>query len=133
MAQRVEDLKLWQRADELWDAINALLGRPGLKRDLRLRNQLSDASDSIVSNIAEGFEQSSDRGFVRFLYIAKSSNGEARARLRQARKRGHSTETEWKRPAALSEEVARMITGLIKYLLKSNRKNQRLGRTDDSD
>src|SRR5574342_837622 len=79
-AKCVEDLQVWQRAMDFWRAINAILDRPGLLRDRPLRDQLSDASDSIVSNIAEGFEQPSDRAFAKYLYTAKASTAETRTR-----------------------------------------------------
>ena len=41
MAQRVEDLKVWQRAQEFWVAVNAIIDRPGFQRDRRLRDQMS--------------------------------------------------------------------------------------------
>ena len=56
-AKCVEDLQVWQRANEFWDAINAILDKPGLLRDRSLRDQISAAADSVVSNIREGFEQ----------------------------------------------------------------------------
>ncbi len=32
MAERLEDLKVWQRAKEFWSAINEMLDRPGLQK-----------------------------------------------------------------------------------------------------
>jgi four helix bundle protein len=127
MAEKIEDLKLWQRAMELWEAINAILNRPGLKEDYRLRSQLSDAADSVLSNLAEGFEQPTDRAFARYVYDAKTSNAEVRTRLLLVHKRGYITLAEWDDRRKLSEEVARIATGLIKYLRKSDRKNRGLG------
>ncbi len=37
MAQRVEDLRVWQRAHEFWVAVNAIINRAGFQRDRRLR------------------------------------------------------------------------------------------------
>jgi len=65
MAQRVEDLKVWQRAREFSVAVNAIIGRPGFQRDRRLREQLEDAVDSVIANIAEGFTQPTDKAFAR--------------------------------------------------------------------
>jgi four helix bundle protein len=53
--------------------------------DQRLRDQIRDASDSMLSNIAEGFEQPTDRAFARYLYISKGSTAELRTRLYRAR------------------------------------------------
>ena len=127
IVKQVQDLKLWQRAMQFAEAINEILDRPGFLRDFRLKDQLSDAADSIVSNISEGFEQGSDRGFSRYLYDAKASNAEARARLLLARQKGYITAKEHEFRDSIGDEVARMIVGLIKYLLKSDRKHRGVG------
>jgi four helix bundle protein len=127
-AKCVEDLHVWQRANEFWDAINAILDKPGLLRDRSLRDQISTAADSIVSNIREGFEQPTDRAFVRYLFVAKASNAEARTRLSMAAKRSYITKEEFAERDAKGDEVARMLTGLIKYLLRSNRRDRGIGR-----
>jgi four helix bundle protein len=136
MAQTVEELKVWQRATELCDAVDAIIEHPRLVADQRLRDQIRDAADSVLSNIAEGFEQASDRGFVRYLYISKGSAAELRTRLYRAHNRRYITEDEYKFRKALTNEVGKMLTGLIKYLIKSDRKRRGLGQEDptkDSD
>ena len=50
-------------------------------RDFGLRNQMHDSSVSIPPNIAEGFELSTDRAFIRHLYISKGSGGELRTQV----------------------------------------------------
>jgi four helix bundle protein len=127
MAERLEDLKVWQRAKEFWTAINEILDRPALQKDRRLRDQLSDAADSMVANISEGSEQPTDRAFARYLYISKASTAEARTRLSVAENRSYITDNEFKARDALGDEVARMTTGLIKYLIKSDRRDRGLG------
>jgi four helix bundle protein len=127
IAKQVQDLKLWQRAMQFWKAIDDILDRPGLLRDRRLKDQLSDAADSIVSNISEGFEQGSDRAFSRYLYDAKASNAEARARLLLARQKGYITAEEHEFRDGIGDEVARMTVGLIKHLLRSDRKHRGVG------
>jgi four helix bundle protein len=85
MAKKLEDLKVWQRAMEFWRAVNAIIDKPGLRANRDLRDQIRDAADSMVSNIAEGFEQPTDRAFCRYLYTSKSSTAELRTRLRLAK------------------------------------------------
>ena len=130
MAKKVEELDVWQRALDFSVAVNAIIGNPGFMRDRRLRDQILDATDSVVSNIAEGFEQPSDRAFAKYLYTSKASNSEARARLLIARNRRHITADEFLKCDRLGDEVARMLTGLIKYLIRSDRRDRGLGRTD---
>jgi four helix bundle protein len=127
MAKRVEELKVWQRAQGFWVAVTAILNRAGLQRDRRLREQIKDAADSILSNIAEGFEQPTDRAFAKYLFTAKGSTAEVRKRLLMACHHGYITKDEYASLDERGDEVARMTTGLIKYLLKSDRKDRGLG------
>jgi four helix bundle protein len=66
-----------------------------------------------MSNIAEGFERSSDREFRRFLYIAKGSAGEVRSHLFVAVDLGYITAEEFSDLRMKSEEVAKSLSGFI--------------------
>jgi len=50
-------------------------------KDFGFKDQITRASVSILSNIAEGFERGTKSEFLNFLYIAKGSAGEVRAQL----------------------------------------------------
>ena len=106
MAKRVEDLKVWQRAQEFWVAVNAIIDGSGFQRDRRLRDQVKDAADSIVSNIAEGFEQPTDRAFAKYLFTSKASTAEVRKRLLMACHHGYITKEEFASRNELGDEVA---------------------------
>jgi hypothetical protein len=82
---------------------------------------------TLLSNIAEGFEQPTDRAFAKYLYTAKASTAEVRKRLLMACHRGYITSEEFASRNELGDEVARMMTGLIKYLVSSDRKDRGLG------
>lgn len=133
MAKTVEELKLFQRAEALCLAIDAILDRPGFQRSRRLREQLEDAADSMLSNIAEGFEQPTDRAFAHYLFISKASAAEARTRLKRACARGYITEAEFQERDGLANEVGRLAAGLISYLMRSNRTDRGLGRFRESE
>ena len=132
MAQAVENLKVWQRAQEFWVAVNALVDRSGFQRNRRLREQVKDAVDSVISNIAEGFEQPTGRAFAKYLFTSKASTAEVRKRMLMACHHGYITQDEYAACNDLGDEVARMTTGLIKYLIKSDRKDRGLGRPQAS-
>ena len=131
MAKTVEELEVFQRATDFWKSVDALLAAKTLERDLR--EQIKDAIDSVVSNITEGFEQPTDRAFAKYLFDAKASTAEARRRLWMAAQRKFITQAEFEKHNQLGDQVARMTAGLIKYLLRSNRRDRGLGSHRDVD
>ncbi len=76
--QPFEDLDIWKEGMNLSYAIYDCLKNC---HDFGLRNQMERSAVSIPSNIAEGYELNSDRGFIRHLRIAKGSTGELRTQL----------------------------------------------------
>ncbi len=95
-----------------------------LSCDLRLRNQIDACADSLLSNLSEGFEQGTDRGFARYLYIARGSCAEVKAHMAVAQLRGHVTAEAADSMRKDAEQITRMLTGLIKYLHASDRKRR---------
>ena len=76
--QTFEDLIIWQEGMKICYEIYDCLSEC---RDYGLRDQMRRSAVSIPSNIAEGYELSSDRAFIRHLYISKGSTGELRTQL----------------------------------------------------
>jgi four helix bundle protein len=56
---RFEDMEVWQFSRELVKDIYEHTSKEGFNKDFALRNQITRASISIMSNIAEGFERRS--------------------------------------------------------------------------
>jgi hypothetical protein len=54
MAKKIDDLPVFVKALEFWNAVNAILDRPGLRWNRRLWDQISEANDSITSSISGG-------------------------------------------------------------------------------
>ena len=79
-----EDLLVWQMGIELVKRIYCLTAEGDFGRDFGLKDQIRRASVSVPTNIAEGFELSSRKEYLRFLNIAKGSAGEVRSLLRVA-------------------------------------------------
>jgi len=121
--ERFEDLEAWIKARELTRAIYEITGKNDFARDYALRDQIRRAVVSVMSNIAEGFERQGDKEFQHFLSIAKGSAGEIRSQLYIALDICLINEEQFKKLLALTEEVSRIINGLITYLHKSSKKN----------
>src|SRR5579859_5537064 len=80
-AKRFEDLEVWQAARDLARETYRIANQGSFRRDFGLRDQITRAATSTMSNIAEGFERGSRKEFIQFLHIAKASNGEVRSQL----------------------------------------------------
>jgi len=78
-AKRFEDLWIWQHARELVQEIYKDFSSGAASKDFGFRDQIQRAGVSIMNNIAEGFERSTDAEFARFLDVAKGSCGEVRS------------------------------------------------------
>ncbi|HVL69618.1 MAG TPA: four helix bundle protein [Vicinamibacterales bacterium] len=131
MAKKVDEFPVYARVSELAVAITAILNRPGMRRDLKLRAQISDAIDSVAANMEEGFEQGTDRAFAHYLTIAKGSVGEIIGHLRRASRKGYIQAEELSGLVARLEEIGRMLGGFIKYLERSDFKDRGRHRIPD--
>lgn len=77
-----EETKIWQESRKLVNSIYlAIQSSTAFSQDYALGNQIKRAAISIPSNIAEGFERSTNKELIHFLFIAKGSAGEVRTQL----------------------------------------------------
>ena len=120
MAERFEDLIVWQKARELTQLIYELTCGAGFTRDVGLRDQLRRATVSVMSNIAEGFERGGAAEFGRFVTMAKGSSGEIRCQLYVARDQRYLDSQGFEQAAGKAAEVSRML-----YALKAKLKETR--------
>lgn len=79
--EQYEDLRCWQQARELVNSIYKLIGKPNIKNEFALSDQLKRASISVMTNIAEGFSRYHKKDFIRFLDYAQSSAQEVKSLL----------------------------------------------------
>lgn len=108
-----EDFVAWQKSKELNILLFALFK---YCKDFSFRDQLLRVSLSIMNNIAEGYERNGNKEFRNFLFIAKGSCAEVRSMLYLALEARYVSETEFKEVYALSLQIAKMLSGLIKTL-----------------
>ena len=114
--KKFEDVIAWQKARELVKMVYEMTKEGDLARDFSLKDQIRRAAVSIMSNIAEGFSRQTDKEFIQFLYIAKGSVSETQSQLYVARDLGYIEIEEFNRVYETASEIARLITGFIRYL-----------------
>jgi four helix bundle protein len=131
MARRLAELPVYQRANELWVAVTALLDRPAFGKNRKTVEQINEAVDSILANLEEGFEQPTDRAKAKYLFHSKASAAEVVVRLRSASRRGYITAAEFTHCERLGTELQRMLGGWIRYLAQCDWKD--LGRYNLAD
>ena len=89
--------------------------------DYGFREQIQGAAVSIMSNIAEGFSRRTTKEFVQFLFIAKGSVAEVQSQLHVALDQRYISQGRFNELYSKCDEVARLISGFIKYLLNKDK------------
>jgi len=116
-----EDLLVWKKADALALIIFSLVKKFPREELFGLISQLKRSVLSIPANIAEGFARGTQKDFIRFLYIAWGSLVETEYYIKFSRKLAYIDDKQLKNCLSLTEEIGRMLNGLIKSIkLKSN-------------
>ena len=126
--ERFEDLQAWKEARVLVSQIyRAIRTAESLKRDYRFRDQIGAAAVSVMSNVAEGFSRRSDREFTQYLFIAKGSCAEVQSLLYVALDQEYISQTDFEALYEQAEKAAKLISGLITYLLAADKREKRRG------
>lgn len=111
--ERFEESIAWQKSKAL--CIEIYKQFENIK-DYGFRDQIQRAANSVMNNIAEGFERKSNKEFSYFLYIAKGSCAEVRSMLILAKELKKISEEEHQTLSCKAEEVSKIISGLIKSI-----------------
>ena len=106
--KRFEDIDAWQKARKLLCWFRAC----SLNRN-------------ILDNIAEGFERGGKGEFIQFLGISKGSCGEVRSQLYRALGQEYLDKEKFDKLYYSSNEISKMIKGLITYLNNTSIKGQK--------
>lgn len=109
--QTFEDLIIWQEGMKICYEIYECLAEC---RDYGLRDQMRRSAVSIPSNIAEGYELSSDRAFIRHLYISKGSTGELRTQLYIAIRQNNIANEKGQELVSATVSLSKMIQKFIR-------------------
>ena len=125
--ERFEDIKAWQEARALANMVyNAVKNDKVFAIDYRFKAQIQSAAVSIMSNIAEGFSRRSDKEFIQFLFISKASAAEVQSQLYVALDQSYISQESFNGLYLKTDEVAKLISGLISYLLQSKERPKQL-------
>jgi len=117
-ARRFEELWVWQQARELVKEVYEDF-RSGLgSKDYGFRDQVQKAAVSIMNNIAEGFERSTDPEFARFLDVAKGSCGEVRSMYYTAEDLGYVDPAVADTRRSKARQISAGIASLTAHLRK---------------
>jgi len=111
--ERFEDAIAWQKSKLLCVGIYKQFEN---HKDFGFKDQIQRAAVSVMNNIAEGFERKGNKEFAHFLYIAKGSCGEVRSMLILAKELNKISEEAQNNLKTHSEEVSKIISGLIKSI-----------------
>lgn len=120
MIEKFEDIKAWQKARKLRKKISNISKNNKFSRDYVMRDQIRRASLSVMNNIAEGFGKQSKQEFIHYLFISHGSAAEVQSTLYAALDDEYITKKEFNDLYERTEEISKMVSGLINYL--SNRK-----------
>ena len=107
----------WQMADEL-DLIAQEILKQIPKNEFKTRSQIDSASDSIGSNIVEGYYSNSTAEFIRFLRYARRSCGELGERIRRVYRKEFITKDLFEKANDIAIRTGYIIDRLMQSLEK---------------
>jgi len=111
------DLLIWKRA-RTWSKEIFWRSQDGtFSRDQRLIVQINDSTESVMSNIAEGFGRGTQEEFVIFLGYALGSLLETQSHLCAAYDRKYLAKEEFGRFYETGNELRKMIIGFIRSMI----------------
>ena len=124
MAERFEDLRVWQAGRELTREIYTVTNRGTFAKDFALKDQIRRAAISVMSNIAEGFESRTRPRFIDHLGIAKASAAEVRCQLYVALDQAYLDKDTFDTMTDTADKIGRQAYRLMKHLKQSTTPNR---------
>jgi len=100
--------------------LSAIMRGGQFKHEYELRSQILRAALSVMANIAEGFERSTTREFIQFLFIAKGSNGELRSHLVALLDDNFISNEQYNELTEKSTAISKQLAAFIQYLEQSS-------------
>ena len=119
---RFEEIQAWQESRKLVNQIyETTQTNKDFNTDYRLINQIQAAAVSTMSNIAEGFARRSNKEFIQFLFISKSSAAEVQSQLYVALDQNYINKTQFQKNLQPSRNSKQ--TNLRLHKIPKNQKN----------
>ena len=126
-----EELPVWKDARKFANKIYNLTKKFPKEENYGLTSQITRATVSIGSNIAEGFDRYSKKDFVRFLIIARGSISEIQNDLYIALDLKYINKNDFQGTYALAKELGKQINGFIKYLKSYDKQNSKANKLNE--
>lgn len=122
--RKFEEIGAWQESRKLMNNIRKFRKSAENAKDWSWSDQIGRSTLSIMANIAEGNDAASDTEFIRFLSYAKRSAAETRSHLYYGFDQKYLSETDFENTCVQAKVISAMISKLMTYLHRNNRKAQ---------
>jgi four helix bundle protein len=116
-ARTFTELLFWQRARRWSKDIYQRTRQSPFSHDQRLVVQINDSSESVMSNIAEGFGRGTQEEFIKFLGYAIGSLDETRSHLCAAYDRGFLNKDEFAELYREGTAIRKLTVGFIRSMI----------------
>jgi four helix bundle protein len=126
-----EELPVWKDARKFANKIYNLTKKFPKEENYGLTSQITRATVSIGSNIAEGFDRYSKKDFVKFLIIARGSISEIQNDLYIALDLKYINQNDFQETYALAKGLGKQINGFIKYLRSYDKQNSKANKINE--
>ncbi|MBI3331941.1 four helix bundle protein [Candidatus Peregrinibacteria bacterium] len=119
-----EDIEAWKEARSLMRLVRKFTKRAVAKKDWAWADQISRATVSIMANIAEGNDATTNPEFIMFLGYAKRSAAEVRSLLYPGLDDGYVLEKEFEEASAMTKKIGAQLAKLMRYLHEHTKPNR---------
>ena len=127
-ARTFTELVFWQRARVWSRTIFQHTQQAPFSRDQRLAVQINDSSESVMSNMAEGFGRGTQEEFITFLGYAIGSLDETQSHLCAAYDRSYLTKSQFAELFREGTAIRKLTVGFIRAMVLPRGGVRTLGR-----
>jgi four helix bundle protein len=113
-----KNLDVWKKSIEFVQKVYELTETFPKSEFYGLTNQMRRSAVSIPANISEGAARQTKKEFIQFLHMAQGSLSELDTHLEIAIRLGYFKENNFSDLSLLTNDIDKMLTGLIKSLKK---------------